>query len=290
MVPVVDAHAHIFSSADRDPRDVSELVPAERTATLEAYRARLDSTGVDYAVLVPLDAADEYVASQLTADSGRFRAVAIASQDELGRTGLDPVERLQRRRQQFPFSAVRTMWLGDPGAPLSASSVNPLLAHLQDEELILWSYLPPDQAPFLAELGECYPRLRVVLNHLGFTPHDLRVDEHGRPWFATGLTPHRGDEVLRLAQFPSFHLMLSGHYALSHEPYPYPDLHDLTARLVDAFGPERTMWGSDWPWIDAEPGYGPTRRLVDLVLAHLSDDERGAVLGGTASRLFGFTG
>ncbi len=288
MVPVVDAHAHVFSSADRDPRSTSELVPEERTATLEAYREHLDSAGVDYAVLVPLDPADEYVASHLAANSERFRAVAIASPDELGRTGLNPVEQLRRRREEFPFSAVRTMWLGDPGSSLTASPVNPLLAHMQAVGAILWSYLPPDQAPFLAEVGEHYPRLRVVLNHLGFTPYDMRVDEHGRPWFATGLTAQRRDEVLDLARFPSFNLMFSGHYALSHEPYPYTDLHDVGARLVDAFGPQRTMWASDWPWIEAEPGYDRTRHLVDIALGYLTEADRSFVLGGTASRLFGF--
>lgn len=290
MVPVVDAHAHVFSSADRDPRGVSELVPAERAATLEAYREHLDSAGVDHAVLVPLDPADEYVASHLAASSERFRAVAIASPDELGCTGLDPVKQLSRRREHFPFSAVRTMWLGRPGSSLAASPVNPLLAHMEAEGLILWSYLPPDQAPFLAEVGEHYPRLRVVLNHLGFTPYDMRVDGHGRPWFATGLTQQRRDEVLDLARFPSFYLMFSGHYALSHEPYPYPDLHDVAARLVDAFGPQRTMWASDWPWIDAEPGYERTRHLVCRALGHLTEADRSSVLGDTANLLFGFTG
>jgi hypothetical protein len=37
----------------------------------------------------------------------------------------------------------------------------------------------------------------------------------------------------------------SGMVSLSAQPYPFPDLHDGIRRLVDAFGPKRTFWGTD---------------------------------------------
>lgn len=289
MPPVVDAHAHVFSSADRDHRDVNELVPAGRTAPMDDYVALLDSAGVDHAVLVPLDPNDDYVAASLAAAPDRFRAIAVAGESDVGLGDVDPVDHLRERRSRFPFSAVRTTWLGHPGRPFDESPIHPLLAYLEQEGLILWSYLSPDQAPFLEDVGIRYPELRVVLNHFGFTPEDLEVDRHGRPWFATGLTERRRLEVAQLARFPAFHLMFSGHYALSHQPYPYQDLWTQGLALAETFGPDRTLWGSDWPWIDAEPGYQQTLDLVTDMLGQFGTSGRHAILGGTADRLFGFT-
>lgn len=289
MAPAIDAHAHVFGPADADPRAVNGLVPRERAAPLSQYRQRLDDAGVDHAVLVALDPADDYVAASLAADPRRFRAVAVAAPEDLGLTAEDPVDHLRSRRETFPFSAVRTTWLAEPGAQLADSPVNPLLAYMEQEGLILWSYLGPDQAPFLDEVGTRFPQLRVVLNHFGFTPADMQVDRAERPWFATGLSEPRQRAVSALARYPMFHLMFSGQYALSHHGYPYPDLHAGAAELTEAFGPERTLWGSDWPWVDAEPGFAAALELVDAMLGHLTRDERADVLGGTADRLFGFT-
>ncbi|MGC0272232.1 amidohydrolase family protein [Pseudactinotalea sp. Z1739] len=289
MALIVDAHAHVFAASDQDPRQTNELVPADRYATIEDYRDRLNAAGVDKAVLVPLDEHDAYVAAQLALHPDRFRAIAVASAADLGRTGDDPVDHLRTRRETFPFAGIRTMWLGEPGTPLADSPIRPMLAYMETEGLILWSYLPPDQAPLLTEVGELYPDLRVVLNHMGFTPHDMQVDRHSRPWFATGLTPQRRAEVEALARFDSVHLMFSGHYALSHQPHPYPEVHEAGAALVAAFGPERTLWGSDWPWIDQEPGYPATYEIVNLALPDLSHGERAMIRGGTAQRLFDFS-
>lgn len=288
MELIVDAHAHVFAAAARDPRGVNELVPSDRQATLSQYQANASGAGVHKAVLVPLDENDTYVATQLGNHPDRYQAVAIASAAELGLTADDPVQHLQHRRENFPFAAVRSMWLGRPGAPLADSPANRLLAHMEAEGLVLWSYLPPDQAPLLTEVGERYPQLRVVLNHFGFTPADMKVDEHQRPWFNTGMTEQRRAEVRDLARFPQFYLMFSGHYALSHQAYPYPDIHDVGTELVGAFGTDRTLWGSDWPWIDQEPGYQAMLELVDIALSQFSADERAMIRGGTAQRLLGF--
>ncbi|WP_210505511.1 amidohydrolase [Naasia sp. SYSU D00057] len=281
----IDAHAHVFAPAAESPRGVDDLAPPERAASIADYRARLAAEGIDGAVLVPLDAHDEYVAGVLPELPPTFAAVAVASPAEQGRTDADPVAALVRRRERFPFRALRTMWLGEPGKSLRESPMWPVLQHLEAEGLALWSYLPPDQAGHLDELGTLLPDLAVVLNHLGFAPHDMRVDEHRRPRFPDPLPEAELRRIEALAGHPRFLLMFSGHYALSAEAYPYPDLHAAGRRLVSAFGPERTLWGSDSPWIDDEPGYGATSLIVELALPDLSPAERDAVLGGTAARL-----
>jgi predicted TIM-barrel fold metal-dependent hydrolase len=288
MTEVIDAHAHVFDRAAISPRGVDALVPADRTATIEGFTERLARIGAHRAVLVPLDHHDEYVAGCIAAEPDRFRAVAVAGEVELGRTDRDPVEALRARLEAMPAVAVRTQWLGDPGDDLEDSPAMPMLRELADRGLVLWSYLPPEQAPLLEPLIRALPTLRIVLNHFGFTPNGMRVDAAGRPWFASGITADAEARVLRLADHEPVHLMVSGHYALSHEAPPYADLAAVTGRLLDAYGTERAMWGSDFPWIDDDPGYTATLDVVDALHPQLTASARAALVGGTVARLLDF--
>lgn len=281
----IDAHVHLFDRADRVPRGSDDLVPVDREARLTDLRDRLASAGVAGAVLVPLDVQDEPVRTALESLSEPFAAVAVASEADQGRSGADAVSAVRDRREVFPFSGLRTMWLGDPKRSLSESPMLPVLEWLASEGVAMWSYLPPDQVLLLDELGTLVPDLSVVLNHLGVAPHSMRVDGHRRPHFDHALPGSEVERIARLARHPQFHLMFSGHYALSALEHPYPDLRAAGERLVAEFGADRTLWGSDWPWIDEVPGYPATRDVLDTSLPGLSDAERDQILGGTVSRL-----
>ncbi|MFZ4733164.1 MAG: amidohydrolase family protein, partial [Pirellulales bacterium] len=80
---------------------------------------------------------------------------------------------------------------------------------------------------------------------------------------------------------------VSAYYALGAKRPPYDDLAPLIRRLRDAYGAERLMWATDCPYqLAAGQGYGPSVALVRDRLDFLSAAERGAILGGTATRLF----
>ena len=53
-------------------------------------------------------------------------------------------------------------------------------------------------------------------------------------------------------------------------------------RALELFGPERLMFGSDWPVACLRGGYGKVWREINLAIARLSRDERDQILGGTA--------
>ncbi len=258
---IVDAHVHVFRRAAEDGREPDALVPPDREAPVEQLVALMDAHGVDRAILVPLDDQDGYVASVLGL---RFAAIAVG------------LHNLARRRERFAFDGVRTQRLDDLDA----------LRWVSDQGLVLWTYLTPDQLPALLELPRAFGDLRIVLNHLGFFPHDMRVDAHGRPSFEDPLPAERVDAVLSLARFETVHVMLSGQYALSAEDAPYRDLDPLVSRLADAYGAERMLWASDHPWIDDVPGYGAMLALPESALPDASPAELAAIRGGTALRLF----
>jgi hypothetical protein len=90
-------------------------------------------------------------------------------------------------------------------------------------------YVTRDQLGLLEQLPVVVPELAVVLNHLGFCPHEMRVDRYGRPAFDDPFPPGSLDPVLRLADHLPVRVMFSGQYALSREAPPYRDL-DATVR------------------------------------------------------------
>ncbi len=56
--------------------------------------------------------------------------------------------------------------------------------------------------------------------------------------------------------------------------------------LVRCFGPQRLMWGSDWPVVNLAGGYDRWHEIALAALAGLTPDDRAAVLGGTAARVY----
>jgi predicted TIM-barrel fold metal-dependent hydrolase len=151
---------------------------------------------------------------------------------------------------------------------------------------VLWHYAPPDQLPLLREAVELLPELTVCLNHLGFCPERMDVDEHGRPKLRTTLPPPTLPAVLELADFPHVYVMLSGLYGWSREPYPYRDLNGVVQALYERFGAGRMFWASDFPWILERPGYGPLLELPTAHLPNATDAELADMLGGTIARIF----
>lgn len=276
---IVDAHAHVFRPASVLPRAVDELAPAQRDAPVEDLLATMEVAGVERAVLVPLGTEDEYVASVLADHPGHFAAIAVA--DEAILEG--DVAALDARRAEFPFHGVRTQWLGEPGRPLEASSLLPVLRAMAERGLVLWTYLAPGQLPLLGELPAAVPELRIVLNHLGFCPHDMRVDAHGRPSFEDPFPDGSLEPVLALAEHEHAHVMFSGHYALSAEDPPYRDLDLVVSRLFDAYGAGRMLWASDYPWTRDVPGYAS---LLELAPPGATRAGMDAIHGGTALKLF----
>ena len=60
--------------------------------------------------------------------------------------------------------------------------------------------------------------------------------------------------------------------------------------VLEAFGPNRLMWGSDWPVVTAKMAYRDWKGLVDRLVSPLSESERMAILGATAARVYGLEG
>jgi predicted TIM-barrel fold metal-dependent hydrolase len=96
----------------------------------------------------------------------------------------------------------------------------------------------------------------------------------------------RSAEGAGLAAYPNTRIKISGACTLSHEPLSYDDIWDPVMRIIDAFGLDRCMWGTDWtratPFLTFEPGAEAFRAA-----SRLSDSDRARLMGGTLERVYG---
>ena len=95
-------------------------------------------------------------------------------------------------------------------------------------------------------------------------------------------------KVLDLARRPNVVIRVSGACTLSREPYPFTDIWDPLARLFDAWGLERCLWGKDWTRayaiLNYEQGVEPFLRID-----RLSDSERAMLMGGACAKAYAWS-
>lgn len=88
------------------------------------------------------------------------------------------------------------------------------------------------------ELIRRHPETQIVIDHLGIVqPHDPPVPKE--PWADL-------PKVLTIAQFPHVVMKITGACTLSHRPFPFEDIWDPVCRMIDAYGIDRCLWGTDW--------------------------------------------
>ncbi|MGG5823829.1 amidohydrolase family protein [Falsiroseomonas sp. HW251] len=147
------------------------------------------------------------------------------------------------------------------------------LSLLQERGLLLSLAAGPSQAATVAAAAARVPRLPVLVHHL------FRV--------RTGDDAELAAVAQAALAAPNLVLKLSGHGYAEEDgwDFPLPRVQLLVRGLADAFGPDRLVWGSDWP---VSTRYMTYRQALEIVRRHApgcSPAERDAILGGTMQRL-----
>lgn len=114
------------------------------------------------------------------------------------------------------------------------------------------------------------------------------LDHCGVPDIAGGAFAPWAEEIRLVAAFPHVVCKMSGVTAYcapgtDHEAAVAP----YVAHVLDCFGPDRVLWGGDWPVVNLGSGLPEWLAISRRLLAGLSDDERQAVAQGTARRVYG---
>ncbi|MTE22285.1 amidohydrolase family protein [Streptomyces sp. TRM43335] len=277
---IVDAHHHVWDLSVRDQDWLADdrLAPLRRTFTTadlapEAAAAGVDATVVVQTVTVPdetpellaLAAADDLVAGVV----GWTDLTAPDVADALARLRDGPGgEHLVGIRHQVQGEP-DPRWLLRPDVTRGTRAL--AAAGLVHELVVL-----PHQLPAAAEAAAAHPDLLFVLDHLG------------KPPVAEGRSASWARDLRRLAGLPNTLGKLSGLVTEAHwDTWTVEDLRPFADTALEAFGPERLMFGSDWPVCLLA---APYRRVVGTareLTAALTPAERAAVLGGTATRVYG---
>jgi predicted TIM-barrel fold metal-dependent hydrolase len=117
----------------------------------------------------------------------------------------------------------------------------------------------------------------VVLDHLGL-PQPFEPPAPPEPFADL-------PKLLALAPYPNVAVKISGACTLSHAPFPFPDLWDALARIFDAFGLQRCLWGTDWTRAIKVVSY---RDGVEAfrVTERLSDSDKAMLMGEALTRVY----
>jgi predicted TIM-barrel fold metal-dependent hydrolase len=113
------------------------------------------------------------------------------------------------------------------------------------------------------------------------------LDHCGVPDVAAGEWEEWNAGVTALAAFPNLVVKLSGITAYAAPGAGVGVIRPYVDRLIDLFGPERMLWGSDWPVVDLGAGLPGWTRMTGELLAGLSEAERAMIGTGTARRVYG---
>jgi L-fuconolactonase len=125
-----------------------------------------------------------------------------------------------------------------------------------------------------------HPDARFIIDHLGLVQPRV-PPAPPEPWADL-------PKLLELAKRPNAVVKVSGACTLSREPFPYPDIWDPLARVFDAWGFERCLWGTDWTRAYAvcnyEQAVEPFRQTN-----RLSENERAMLMGGACAKVYGWS-
>jgi L-fuconolactonase len=228
----------------------------------------LDDAGIDAAVLVQpsVHASDHsYLLAAVDGAPERLVAVVLLEPDEAGAIARLPAGS-RVRGVRAPLIRAGRGWVASIGSELWAKA--------RDEAWVVGAFARSDQLDELVPLLEWFPDVPVGIDHIA------RLD------LAGDAREEALASVLSLARYPNVHVKLSALAVLSKEAAPYRDVHDIVRRVVAEFGPERAIWGSDYPNILAHAPYAESLDAVREALSDLTAAERARVLGGSARQLY----
>jgi len=270
--PAADCHFHVFGDLHRYPL-APDIVyqPAPSTmGTVEQLLAVFDAHGITHGLAVgagPYGTDNRCLLDGIAASGGRLKGIALVRPDvtdaELDRLGAGGIV------------GVRINLLDHGIAPLRAPGMDRLLARLKERGWFAQVHCGRDQfadaAPVLRAAG-----VRVLVDHFA------------RPEIARGLDQPGFRALLDFGRSGQGVLKISGPFRAFSSRFPWREADPFMAAAIEAFGIDRCVWGSDWPFtrVDERVDYGP---VLGMLARWVSDErDRRKVLWDNPSRLFGF--
>lgn len=272
----IDAHQHFWQLAARAGGwPPPSLAAIYRDFAPEDLAPLLAQHGVSGTVLVQsLPSEDDTRWLLALADRADFIRAVVGWTDLLA---PDAPAEIARLASNTKLKGLRPMlqdisddqWIANPAL---APALSAMVEHgLRFDALVL-----PRHLPALLQCARDYPRLAIVIDHAA------------KPPIADAAFGRWREDLAQLAALPNVHCKLSGLVTEAKPDWNVGDLRPYVAHVLEVFGAQRVIWGSDWPVVDLAGGYGAWLAASETLLSHLGQQDRNDIFGLNACRFYGF--
>lgn len=270
----IDAQVHAYER-NHPGRPWTAVLHGPPEVTGEDMVKAMDEVGVDGALLVSPWTLYRYDASYAlavrAAHPDRFAVIKPVDPSDAA-----VAETIADWAQTDGTVAIRIMLVDGVSSDPADPGINRVLAeaarHSLPVNLLCWGRLEQ-----VKELASRNPNTMLVIDHLGLQqPFEPPVP--AKPFADL-------PKLLDLASHANVVVKITGACTLSHEPFPYKDIWDPLARIFDAFGFDRCMWGTDWTRAVALLTF---KQGVEAfrVTDRLSDSDRAILMGGALQKIY----
>lgn len=250
---IVDTHCHI---------GLLKYEPVESLAFM------MDKSGVDKAVFIQYagNTDNSYMIEAMAASPGKYQSAMIVAPDDDGtqirawaERGIVGIRLPLDARAEGPDPLAHWRAADDLGLVVSAPSRVPKLLGEAFREVI-----------------DTFPNLQIVIEHLAGVGQNAEApyDDYKR--------------AMELAERPNLSIKLPGFGEICKVPLPFDPIPPLADIALEAFGPERMMWGSDYPPVSGREGYANSLSVPMDYFKGLSADERAWIFGKAALMIWKF--
>ncbi|BDX02524.1 2-pyrone-4,6-dicarboxylate hydrolase [Marinomonas pontica] len=231
----IDCHNHIFDPQQFPYQADSPYAPeGHEVATADYFLQVLETYGVSHALLIGPNSAygendNRALLDAIARSNGRFKGMAVVKQDTLS-------EELATLKSQGIVGV--TFNVAYYGFEHFARSL-PLMDRLADLEMIVQVQVENEQMLRLAPL-------------LMQTKATILIDHCGRPNLEHGVNNAGFQAILALAKTQRAYIKISGFAKFTQGAFPYTDTKPYVEAIVENFGEDFIIWGSDWPFLKAQ--------------------------------------
>ncbi len=279
--PVIDTHMHLWSlDASRYPVNPPEpnVRPQTEDGSAERYIEEMKRDGVDLAVLVQIRQYgwdNRYISDCVRRFPRLFVGHGLVDPHDPNNAAV--LEREVRESglagmRLSPIYQPKEQWLNSPGN-------YPLWKKAEDLGVVFNVFLAPAQNAQLEDMVRRFPRVKVVVDHLG------RPDIINRaPWV-------ENDSLLRLARYSNVWVKFTELYTASKtKAYPYRDVHPFGRRVYEAFGPRRLLFGTGMVGSTRRIPLADELRLIREDIPFFADRDKEWILGRNALGIWKWKG
>ena len=275
MLMVIDAHQHFWQYHPVRDAWIDESMQVIRRDFLPEHLAPLlEDSGVDGCVAVQADQSPEETAFLLGLAEQHDMIKGVVGWIDL--RAADISEQLQQYALHPKLKGFRHIVQGEPDDRFLLGEnfcrgIKALSRHHFTYDILVY----PKQLPAVEEFVPRFPEQPLVIDHLA--KPDIKRGEL-KAWAA---------HMRRIAQSPNVHCKLSGMVTEADwqqwEPAHFRPFLEVT---LEAFGPRRLMYGSDWPVCLVAARYHEVKDIITDFISTLSATEQSQIMGGNACSFY----